>query len=198
MSIETHLTMAELEENLDELRLSPRDEGSLRMIVRRPRSGEREVIEQGSLSVEEGLTGDNWSTRNSGAPLDVDRQLTIMNARVAGLLAQQEDRWHLFGDQLYIDLELSEENLPTGTRLALGGAVIEVTSVDHTGCKKFAERFGVDAVKFVSARQGAAPARYLCESCPARPDPRRGLGAQTSVILQDTLSRIRSIPFGRR
>jgi len=154
MSIETHLTMAELEENLDELRLSPRDEGSLRMIVRRPRSGEREVIEQGSLSVEEGLTGDNWSTRNSGAPLDVDRQLTIMNARVAGLLAQQEDRWHLFGDQLYIDLELSEENLPTGTRLALGGAVIEVTSVDHTGCKKFAERFGVDAVKFVSAPVG--------------------------------------------
>ena len=154
MSTETHLTMEELEENLDELRLSPRDKGSLRMIVRRPRSGEREVIEEGSLSVEEGLSGDNWSRRNPGAPLDVDRQLTIMNARVAGLLAQQEDRWHLFGDQLYIDLELSEENLPTGTRLALGGAVIEVTSIDHTGCKKFAERFGVDAVKFVSAPPG--------------------------------------------
>ena len=151
MSNETHLTMAEMEENMDEIRLSPRDAGRLRLIVRRPRSGEREVIDKGSLSVEEGLSGDSWSKRNPGEPLDMDRQLTIMNARVAGLLAQQEERWRLFGDQLYIDLELSEANLPAGTQLALGGAVIEVTPPDHTGCKKFAERFGVDAVKFVSS-----------------------------------------------
>ena len=77
-----------------------------------------------------------------------------MNARVAGLLAQDMERWQFFGDQLYIDFELSEANLPNGARLALGRAIIEVTPVDHTGCKKFAERFGVDAVKFVSTPVG--------------------------------------------
>ncbi len=154
MSTVTHLTMAEMEQNLDEIRLSPRDEGRLSLIVRRPLSGEREVIDMAELTVEEGLAGDNWSTRSPGVPLEPERQLTIMNARVAGLLAQDEGRWQLFGDQLYMDLELSEENLPTGTRLALGGAVIEVTAIDHTGCKRFAERFGVDAVKFVSSPVG--------------------------------------------
>ncbi len=154
MSTITHLKMAELEENLGDIRCSPRSEGTLRLIVRRPRSGEREVVEEAELTVAEGLEGDNWSTRTPGVPLEPERQLTIMNARVAGLLAQDEDRWQLFGDQLYIDLELSETNLPVGTRLGLGGAVIEVTPVDHTGCKKFAERFGVDAVKFVSTPVG--------------------------------------------
>ena len=154
MSTVTHLTMPELEHNLDEIRRSPKEEGRLALIVRRPRSGEREVIEVGELTVAEGLAGDNWSTRTPDVPLDADRQLTIVNARVAGLLAQDPDRWQLFGDQLYIDLELSEENLPSGTRLALGSAIIEVTPVDHTGCKGFAERFGVDAVKFVSTPTG--------------------------------------------
>ena len=156
MSKATHLKMAELEQNLDEIRSSPRAEGRLELIVRRPRSGEREVVEAGELTVAEGLVGDNWSTRNPGVPLEPERQLTIMNARVAGLLAQDADRWQLFGDQLYIDFELSEANLPSGARLALGDAVIEVTPVDHTGCKKFAERFGVDAVKFVSTPEGKA------------------------------------------
>ncbi|MYC93901.1 MAG: MOSC domain-containing protein [Caldilineaceae bacterium SB0661_bin_32] len=154
MSTVTHLEMAELEKNLEEIRRSPQEEGRLALIVRRPRSGEREVIEAGELSVAEGLVGDNWSTRSPDAALEPERQLTIMNARVAGLLAQDEERWELFGDQLYIDLELSEANLPVGTRLAMGEAVIEVTPVDHTGCKKFAERFGVDAVKFVSTQVG--------------------------------------------
>lgn len=154
MSEVTHLTMTELEENLEEIRGAPKDEGRLDLIVRRPNSGEREVVEEAALSIEEGLVGDNWSKRNPGVPLEPERQLTIMNARVAGLLAQDVGRWQLFGDQLYIDLELSEENLPAGTRLALGGAVIEVAPVDHTGCKKFAERFGVDAVKFVSTPEG--------------------------------------------
>jgi len=154
MSTVTHLKMAELEQKLEEIRRSPKSEGRLALIVRRPRSGEREVVEAGELTVAEGLVGDNWSTRTPDVPLDPERQLTIMNSRVAGLLAQDEDRWELFGDQLYIDIELSEANLPVGTRLAMGGAVIEVTPVDHTGCKKFAERFGVDAVKFVSTAVG--------------------------------------------
>lgn len=154
MSTVTHLTMAQLERNLDEIRRSPKEQGKLALIVRRPRSGEREVIETGELTVAEGLAGDNWSTRTPDLPLDPDRQLTIVNARVAGLLAQDPERWQLFGDQLYVDLELSQENLPSGTRLSLGGAVIEVTPVDHTGCKGFAQRFGVDAVKFVSTPSG--------------------------------------------
>ena len=154
MSTVTHLTMAELELSLDEIRNAPKNEGSLELIVRRPRSGEREVVDESELSVAEGLVGDNWSTRTPDAALEPERQLTIMNARVAGLLAQDTGRWQLFGDQLYIDFELSESNLPAGTRLALGSAIIEVTPVDHTGCKKFAERFGVDAVKFVSTPVG--------------------------------------------
>ncbi|MCY4412218.1 MAG: hypothetical protein OXC27_17320 [Caldilineaceae bacterium] len=154
MSTVTHMKMEELEQSLDEIRSAPKTKGRLELIVRRPRSGEREVVDEAELSVAEGLVGDNWSTRTPGAPLEPERQLTIMNARVAGLLAQDAGRWELFGDQLYMDLELSEENLPNGTRLALGDAVIEVTPIDHTGCKKFAERFGVDAVKFVSTPVG--------------------------------------------
>lgn len=156
MATVTHLNMAELEGNLEDIKSSPKEEGQLTLIVKRPQSGEREVVEEGELSVAEGLVGDNWSTRTPGVPLEPERQLTIMNARVAGLLAQDPDRWQLFGDQLYMDLELSETNLPVGTRIALGEAVIEVTPIDHTGCKKFAERFGVDAVKFVSTPVGKA------------------------------------------
>ena len=154
MSTVTHMTMAELDLGLDEIRNAPKKEGRLELIVRRPRSGEREVVDESELSVAEGLVGDNWSTRTPDAALEPERQLTIMNARVAGLLAQDTGRWQLFGDQLYLDFELSESNLPAGTRLALGSAIIEVTPVDHTGCKKFAERFGVDAVKFVSTPVG--------------------------------------------
>ncbi len=156
MSKATHMELAELEQNLDEIRRSPKSEGKLALIVKRPRSGEREVIEDGELTVAEGLVGDNWSTRKPDAPPSPDTQLTIMNARVAGAISQDDRRWELFGDQLYMDFELSETNLPVGTRLALGDAVIEVTPVDHTGCKKFAERFGVDAVKFVSTPEGKA------------------------------------------
>lgn len=154
MSKAIHKDLAELERNLDEIRRSPKSEGELTLIVRRPRSGEREVVEDGELTVAEGLVGDNWSTRSPGAPPSADTQLTIMNARVAGAISQDDRRWKLFGDQLYMDFELSETNLPVGTQLALGDAVIEVTPVDHTGCKKFAERFGVDAVKFVSTPEG--------------------------------------------
>ena len=74
-----------------------------------------------------------------------------MNSRVINLVATSRERWPLAGDQLFIDLDLSEDNLPPGTRLELGTAVIEVTAIPHTGCKKFVERFGLDAVKFVNS-----------------------------------------------
>ncbi len=153
-----HLTCDELEAGLDHLRRSPKDDGVLRLVVRRPTVGAREVLEAGELNLAEGLAGDTWNARASHRRKDgrphPDMQLNVMNSRVAALVAASEDRWALAGDQLYVDLDLSADNLPPGTRIAIGTAVIEVTSVPHTGCAKFASRFGVDAVKFVNSPVG--------------------------------------------
>ena len=153
-----HLTTQELEAGLDEIRQSPKNEGVLELIVRRPQIGKREVLQEGELDLAEGLVGDNWRTRASSRTRDgsahPDMQLNIMNSRVIGLVAQGKDRWQLAGDQLFIAMDLSAANLPPGTRLALGTAVIEVTAQPHTGCKKFVERFGLDAMKFVNSPVG--------------------------------------------
>jgi hypothetical protein len=153
-----HLTMAELEAGLDEIRRSPKDEGVIEMIVRRPRTGEREVLEEGQLDLVEGLVRDNWSTRGSSLTADgsahPEMQLNIMNSRVIALVAQDKERWKLAGDQFFIDLDLSAENLPPGTRLALGSAIIEVSAQPHTGCQKFVSRFGGEAMKFVNSPIG--------------------------------------------
>ena len=153
-----HLTQAELEAGLDEIRQSPKDEGVLELIVRRPTSDEREVLEEGELHLQEGLVGDSWKLRGSSRTSDgsphPDMQLNIMNARAIALVAQGKERWPLAGDQLFIDMDLGVENMPAGTRLALGSAVIEVTAQPHTGCKKFVARFGLDAMKFVNSTVG--------------------------------------------
>ena len=153
-----HVTMAELEAGLENIRQSPANAGMLELIVRRPQVEAREVLEEGELHLAEGLVGDNWKTRGSSQTVDgsahPDMQLNIMNARVIALLAPQKERWALAGDQLYMDLDLSAENVPPGTRLSLGEAVIEVTDQPHTGCKKFAARFGLDALKFISSPIG--------------------------------------------
>jgi hypothetical protein len=153
-----HLTMAELEAGLDMIRQSPKDDGVIALIVRRPQVDAREVLEEGELDLVEGLVGDTWKVRGSSRTPDgaahPDMQLNIMNARVIALLACEKDRWPLAGDQLFIDMDVSSENLPPGTRLALGSAVIEVTDQPHTGCKKFAARFGLDALKFVNSPLG--------------------------------------------
>lgn len=158
MSSLKHLTLTELEEGLDEIRQSPKDEGVLEMIVCRPRVNEREVLAEGELHPREGLVGDSWKNRGSSRTADgaahPEMQLNIMNSRVIALVAQGKDRWPLAGDQLYLDLDLSAENLPAGTHLALGTAVIEVTAQPHTGCKKFVERFGLEAMKFVNSEVG--------------------------------------------
>jgi hypothetical protein len=152
------LTMKELEAGLDEILGAPKDEGVLKLIVRRPRIEEREVLEEAELDLVEGLVGDNWRTRGSSRTPNgsshPDMQINIMSARVIALVAQSPDRWQLAGDQLFLDLDLSAENLPSGTRLTLGSAVLEVTDQPHTGCKKFVERFGVDAMKFVNSPRG--------------------------------------------
>jgi hypothetical protein len=152
------LTMAELEAGLPEVRRSPKDEGVLALIVRRPQVGEREVLAQGELDLAEGLVGDNWRTRGSKSTADgsahPEMQLNVINTRLIALVAQEEERWQLAGDQLFLDLDLSEENLPPGTQLAIGSAVIEVTPIPHTGCQKFVSRFGADAMKFVNSPIG--------------------------------------------
>jgi hypothetical protein len=150
--------MAELEVGVAEIRKSPLEQGLLAMIVRRPEIGGREVLEQGELDLVEGLVGDNWLKRMNprspdGLP-DPGTQLNIMNSRAIEVIARDKERWKLAGDQLFIDLDLSEENVPPGTRIAIGAAIIEVTSVPHTGCRKFMERFGEDAMKFVNSPWG--------------------------------------------
>ena len=158
MSEENHPTLEQLEAGLDEIRRSPKDGGVLELIVRRPRVDEREVLQTGELDLAEGLVGDTWKERGSSGTPDgsahPDMQLNIMNSRVVALIAQSPERWPLAGDQLFVDLDLSAENLPPGTRLSLGTAVIEVTDQPHTGCKKFAARFGLDALKFVNSEVG--------------------------------------------
>jgi len=153
-----HLTMPELEAGLDTIRQSPREAGVLELIVRRPQTDVREILDEAELDLETGLVGDNWSARGSGSTADgsadPERQLTIMNARVIALVSQEKERWPLAGDQLFIDLDLSTANVPPGTRLALGSAVIEVTTPPHTGCSKFSSRFGLEALKFISSPEG--------------------------------------------
>lgn len=153
-----HLTLEELEAGLPEIRQSPRDEGVLNLIVRRPEIGKRETMKEAQLDIVEGVVGDTWRTRGSSKTPDgaahPEMQLNIMNSRVIALLAQDRERWQLSGDQLFVDMDLTDANLPPGIKLEIGSAVIEVTAVPHTGCGKFVSRFGADAVKFVNSALG--------------------------------------------
>lgn len=159
-AVATHATAEELEAGLDEILRSPADQGVVELIVRRPAVEEREVLEEATLDLEEGLVGDCWRTRGSTSTPDgsahSERQLTLINARMIALVARDRERWQLAGDQLYVDLDLSPGNLPPGTRLALGSAVIEVTDQLHTGCAKFTHRFGSAAIRFVNSKEGRA------------------------------------------
>jgi hypothetical protein len=152
-----HLTLDELERGLAHIQGSPQDEGVVEMIVCRPAQGAREVLQVGELDPIEGLVGDGWRSRGSSRTPDgsahPDMQIAIMSVRVIDLIAGDRSRWALAGDQLFLDLDLGRENLPPGTRLAMGTAIVEITAKPHNGCKKFAERFGVDAVAFLSDRR---------------------------------------------
>ena len=154
-----HLSTDELAAGLDDIRSSPADGGTLDLIVRRPAVDQRELLEEGELSLQEGLAGDTWKDRGSrrtddGGP-HPDMQLNLINSRLSRLVAGDEDLARaLAGDQLHVDLDLSEANLPPGTRLAIGGAEIEITDQPHTGCAKFAARFGAEALRFVNIGEG--------------------------------------------
>ena len=154
-----HRSTGELEAGLDEVRASPSQEGVLELIVARPAIGERTVLEVGELSLEAGLVGDNWGTRRSRRSPDgkphPEMQLNLINARLSALISDGTvEHRAMAGDQLHVDLDLSERNLPAGTRLAIGGAIIEITDQPHTGCAKFSQRFGREAMRFVNVGAG--------------------------------------------
>jgi MOSC domain-containing protein YiiM len=153
-----HLSLADLEAALPAALRSPKDEGTLELIVRRPAVDRRDVLEIGELDLAAGLVGDTWNLRKSTRTADgsphPDKQINVMNSRVIAMIAGEKTRWGLAGDQLYVDFDISAENVPPGTQLAIGSAVIEVTAQPHTGCAKFVQRFGVDAMKFVNSPRG--------------------------------------------
>jgi MOSC domain-containing protein YiiM len=153
-----HLSREHLEAGLEHIRESPADRGRLILVVRRPEIGQRDLPEEAVLDLATGLEGDNWLTRGSSSTpdrsADPDRQVTVINARLAELVAGGTGRMALAGDQLYVDLDLSVDNLPAGSLLAVGEAVLRVSEAPHTGCAKFIDRFGTEAMRFVSSRTG--------------------------------------------
>ncbi len=143
-----HRSLEELESGLLALPPAPKDSGRVTLIVRRDPEKNREILQQARLTPEEGLPGDNWGRNPDRLP---DAQLAVMRHDVAELIANGQSLT-LFGDSLFVDLDLSAENLPTGTRLRVGEALIEVTPMPHDGCSKFNARFGNGALKFVAAK----------------------------------------------
>ena len=144
---------------LEVVRAAPRDRGTVELIVRRPTVDGREAVDEAQLDLEEGLVGDGWRARGrSGGrrPPNPDAQVTVMSSRAIALAAGERDRWPLAGDQFYVDLDLSGDNLPPGTRLEVGSAVIQVTAEPHTGCKKFAARFGLETLEVFNSPEGRA------------------------------------------
>jgi hypothetical protein len=151
-----HLDREQLDAGRDHVLASPSDSGTVEMIVSRPAVDERTVLDEGELVVGEGLTGDNYLDRYGDDEPNTEAQLNLMNSRSVDLVADGDrDRWPLAGDQFFVDLDLSESNVPAGTRLAIGSAVIEVSKKPHNGCAKFADRFGIDAARFVNTKDGS-------------------------------------------
>jgi MOSC domain-containing protein YiiM len=155
-----YIPLARLRAGLGEIKAAPKDSGPLELIVRRPAVDEREVLDTATIDEQSGLVGDNWLVRGSSTTPDgsahPSRQVTVMNARAISLVAGTEDRWCLAGDQLYVDFDLSPDNIPPGTLLRVGSVVLEVSDQPHLGCAKFAARFGTDALKFVNSPEGVS------------------------------------------
>ena len=152
------MTTEQLDTRIDHIAAAPSDVGSLELVVARPAKGERLVPDSAKLQPGVGLVGDNYLERGSakpeGGPADPLGELNLMSARALEAVAGKDrDRWSLAGDQLIVDFDLSENNCPAGTRLAVGSAVIEVTTKPHNGCAKFADRFGIDAARWINSRK---------------------------------------------
>jgi len=148
---------ATFDEHLDWIHAAPADQGRLELIVRRPPQDEREVLDEARLDLELGLVGDRWATRDlARTPLFLAAQLTIIGTRLLATIEPDRSRWPLAGDQLYVDLDLCEEHLPSGSRLAMGSTIVEVTETPHTGCAKFSARFGSEALRWINSPLGRA------------------------------------------
>jgi MOSC domain-containing protein YiiM len=158
MTTALHFSETELKARLPDVLQSPANNGILVQIVARPDKELRELRERSEVTPQDGLPGDRWArycTRKlPDGSLNPDTQLTLMNSRAVAMVAGEKERWALAGDNLLVDLDLSESNLPAGQRLKLGGAILEITAQPHTGCAKFSSRFGVDALKFVNSLEG--------------------------------------------
>ncbi|MBA4054374.1 MAG: MOSC domain-containing protein [Marivirga sp.] len=153
-----HPDLDTLETGLEGLQNSPKDDGSLEMIVVRPEKKHRATLLECELTLKRGVEGDHWAkgcwkSLPDGSP-DPDVQITIMNSRCLELISASRSRWPLAGDNLIVDMDLSIHNLQPGQKLSIGSAVLEITSVPHTGCNHFKERFGIDSLKFISSKRG--------------------------------------------
>ena len=154
------LTATDLASALDHLRAAPSEEGTLAMLVRRPARGEREILAEAVIDVDDGLVGDNWYSRATSRAIAAgrhrDAMITVMGSRMAELLGDTDDVRALAGDQLYVDLDISQDNLPAGSRIAIGDdVVLEVSAKPHAGCAKFQARFGEATVSFVNGEEGS-------------------------------------------
>lgn len=158
MTVIEHVKLDQMEAALPQLISSPKDHSPIEMIIVRPGVDERLVVDEAEIVVGGGIVGDSWSRRPSKRTPDQsphpDMQITVINRRLLELITDSEARWPLAGDQLVVDFDLSHENLPVGSRIAVGTAVLEATDQPHTGCAKFSQRFGRDALKFVNTKQG--------------------------------------------
>ena len=156
----THLTKAALQAGLPHILDSPADDGRLEGIVIRPAPHERRALDACEISLAGGTHGDHWAKGCSKSTEDgrphPDVQICIMNSRCIDLIAGSRDRWPLAGDNLFLDLDLRPENLPPGTKLSIGSAVIEITDTPHAGCANFVGHYGQAAVVFVNAPKGRA------------------------------------------
>ena len=150
-------TTSRLDAHLVEIQAAPTDVGRVELIVRRPAHDARELLAEGQLDPERGLVGDLWASQDlATTPAFLAAQLTVMSTRVLAAIEPDRSRWPLAGDQLFVDLDLREEQLPAGTRLAVGSAVIEVSEEPHTGCSKFGARFGSEALLWINSPVGRA------------------------------------------
>ena len=175
----THLSTEELAAGIRAVHESPTDHGTLELIVSRPDLGARAVHDVAELDTRVGLVGDNWLARGSrhtpDGAADERAQLNVMNSRAIALISPDAERRALAGDQLYLDLDLSPDNLPNGTRLAIGDAVIEINDKPHTGCHKFSQRFGIAAARYVNSPEGmAVRLRGVCATVVVPGTVRRG------------------------
>jgi MOSC domain-containing protein YiiM len=150
--LHAHLTRESLEQRFHELPAPPLDVGKVALVVRRPDAGVRELPPRARLTVEGGLEGDRWA---AGPDRKVESQVTLMRADVSRLVANGQPV-ELCGDNLLVELDLSKENLPAGTRIEIGTALCEVTPKPHTGCSKFSGRFGADALAFAAGPEHAS------------------------------------------